>query len=318
PARGQCRPRSGCGLGAGVSASTSPAVARRALAADAALLAVTLIWGVTFPVVKAALAAASPLVFNAARMTLAALLLVAVYRPGFARLRREVWIVGALMGLCLAIGYALQTAGLALISPSISAFLTSMNVVLVPLLLALGWRRRLGWPAWAGALLALLGLYFLLAPAAAASGNLLGESLTLACALAFAVQIVLLGEWAPRLGFRDLAVLQIVFAALFTWLGVPALSAWEAPRWHPTPALLGAVAATAVLATALAFTVQSWAQQFTPAAHAAVVFAFEPVFAWLAALWFWHEGLAWLQLLGAALILAAMLATELIKPPVRA
>lgn len=292
-------------------------IPRRALAADAALLAVTLIWGVTFPVVKSALVAASPLVFNAARMTLAALLLVAVYRPAFARLAREVWIVSALMGLCLATGYALQTAGLALISPSISAFLTSTNVVLVPLLLASGWRRRLGWPAWAGAVLALLGLYFLLAPTAAASGNVLGEALTLACALAFAVQIVLLGEWAPRLGFRDLAALQIVFAALFTWLGVPVFSVWEPPRWHPTPALLAAVAATAVLATALAFTVQSWAQQFTAATHAAVIFAFEPVFAWLAALWLWHEGLAWLQLLGAALILAAMLATEIIRPPRR-
>lgn len=288
---------------------------RRSLLSDGSLLAVTLIWGVTFPVVKSALAQASPLVFNAARMSLAALLLLALYRPPLLHLRSSTWRVSALMGLALAAGYALQTAGLVWISPSISAFLTSLNVVLVPLCLALVWRRRLGWSAWAGSLLALFGLYFLLAPAVGASGNIRGEVLTLACALAFALQIVLLGEWAPRLGFRDLAVLQIVFAALFTWLGVPLLAHWETPRWHVTSALLAAVAATAVLATALAFTVQSWAQQYTSATHTAVIFAFEPVFAWLASLWFWHERLAWLQLLGAALILAAMVATELWQPP---
>lgn len=288
---------------------------RRSLVSDGSLLAVTLIWGVTFPVVKSALTQASPLVFNAVRMSVAGLLLLILYRPRLHRLSPATWWVSAVMGLALAAGYAFQTAGLLWISPSISAFLTSLSVVLVPLLLAVGWRRRLGWSAWCGSLLALLGLYFLLAPAASASGSTRGEWLTLACALAFAVQIVVLGEWAPRLGFRDLAVLQIVFAALFTWLGVPLLACWEMPRWHATPALLAAVAATAILATALAFTVQSWAQQYTPATHAAVIFAFEPVFAWLASLWFWHERLAWLQLFGAALILAAMVATELWQPP---
>lgn len=288
---------------------------RRSLVSDGALLLVTLIWGVTFPIVKSALAQASPLVFNAARMSLAALLLLLLYRPPLARLSRSTWSVGALLGLALAAGYALQTAGLLWISPSISAFLTSLNVIMVPLLLALGWRRRLGWPAWIGSLLALLGLYFLLAPALGVSGSTRGDFLTLACALAFALQIVLLGEWAPRLGFRDLAVLQIVFAALFTWLGVFLLAHWETPRWHPTPDLFAAVAATAVLATALAFTVQSWAQQYTSATHTAVIFAFEPVFAWLASLWFWHERLAWLQLLGALLILLAMLASEILARP---
>ena len=279
--------------------------------ADLALLAVTLVWGVTFPVVKAALADAGPLSFNAARLSLAALLLAAVYRPGW-RLPPATWGAGALLGLFLAGGYALQTAGLAHISPSISAFLTTLSVVLVPLLLAVAWRRRLAPTAWAGAGLALAGLYLLVAaPGAAAPaavrGAGWGEALTLGCALAFALHIITLGEWAPKIGFRDLAVLQIGFAALFTWLALPLI---ETPHWHASPRLGLALAATAVLATAVAFTVQSWAQQFTPATHTAVVFAFEPVFAWLASALGWHERLRAPQLAGAVLIVAAMLVVE--------
>ncbi len=277
--------------------------------ADAALLGVTLIWGLTFPVVKGALRDAGPLSFNALRFTLAAALLMALLRPRWRELAPATWCAGAVLGLLLAAGYGLQNAGLARISPSVSAFLTSTSVILVPLLLALGWRRALPPPTWLSALLALSGLTLLLAPAAggAQTGSLLGPALTLACAMAFALQIIALGEWAPRHGFRELAVLQIGFAAVFTWLGLPLA---EAPRWHWTPRLGVALIATAALATALAFFVQSWAQQFTPASHTAVVFAFEPVFAWLAAMIGWHEHLRPPALAGAALIVVAMLVLE--------
>lgn len=292
--------------------------------ADLALLLVTLIWGVTFPVVKTALDAASPLCFNAARMSLAAGLLLAVYRPAPRRLTPALWGAGATLGFCLAAGYALQSAGLALTTSSKSAFITSFSVILVPLLLAGVWRRKLGGAVWWGTALALAGLYFLVAaPGAAAAlrpgaGDAWGEALTGVCALAFAFQIVFLGEWAPRFRFGDLATLQIGFAALFTWIAIPALADVEPPRWHSRPELWLAVVATAVLATALAFTVQTWAQQFTPATHTAVIFASEPVFAWLASTLGWHEHLLPVQLAGAAMIVAAMLVVERGQAPAAA
>ena len=295
-----------------MSAAVPPASARARVAAwiaDAALLGVTLIWGVTFPVVKAALADAGPLSFNAVRFTFAVALLAALLRPRWRTLPPAAWRAGAVLGLLLAAGYALQNAGLTRIAPSVSAFLTSTSVILVPLLLALGWRRALPPSAWLSSLLALAGLALLLAPAAggARAGAALGEGLTLACAAAFALQIIALGEWAPRHGFRELAVLQVGFAAVFTWLTLPLV---EVPHWHWTPRLWIALVATAALATALAFFVQSWAQQFTPASHTAVVFAFEPVFAWLAAAIGWHQRMRAPALAGAALIVAAMLIME--------
>ncbi|HET9784576.1 MAG TPA: DMT family transporter [Terriglobales bacterium] len=284
---------------------------RRVLAADAALLGVTFVWGVTFPLVKAALADAQPLLFVAVRLSLAALLLLAIYRPRLRQLSGERWAAGAWLGLFLAGGYALQTAGLALTSPAAAAFLTSISVILVPLLLALFWRRGLPARAWVSTAVALAGLYLLLAAPGmsgrAAAADWRGNLLETMCALAFALHIVNLGEWSPRFGFRDLAVLQIGFAALFSWAMLPLGGALH---WANSPRLWLALAVTAVLATAVAFTVQSWSQQFTPTSHTAVIFAAEPVFAWLAAAWGWHEPLLPVQAAGAVLIVGAMLLLE--------
>ncbi|MGH9486197.1 MAG: DMT family transporter [Terriglobales bacterium] len=292
-------------------ASAEVCTRRRQAIADGSLLAVSLVWGVTFPVVKGALQDANPLSFCALRLGGAALLLALFFRPHWRLLPAATWGAGALLGLFLGSGYCLQTAGLEWTSPAAAAFITSISVVLVPLLLAVFWGRRLRARAWAGAAVALAGLYLLVAaPTAAGTGRAAtwhGDALVGACALAFALQIVCLGEWAPRLGFRDLAVLQIVFAAIFTWIALPAVSH---PQWHSTPRLWVALAITAVLATAVAFTVQSWAQQFTPATHTAVIFAAEPVFAWLASSLGWHEPLRLAQGGGAVLIVAAMLIVE--------
>ncbi len=286
---------------------------RRQAAADAALLAVAFVWGVTFPLVKGALPATNAVSFVAVRLSLAAALLVLFYRPRWRLIPPHTWAAGAMVGLFLAGGYTLQTAGLVFTSPSAAAFITGTTVVLVPILLALFWRRGLNPAAWGGALLALAGVYLLVAApagavtAAARASTWHGDALVGACAVAFALQIIWVGEWSPRVNFRDFAVLQIVFAAVFSWAALPLGHSWH---WHNTLYLWVAIVITAVLATAVAFTVQTWAQQFTPATHAAVIFAAEPVFAWLASTFGWREPLQSLQLAGAALIVAAMVLVE--------
>jgi drug/metabolite transporter (DMT)-like permease len=297
----------------GAPAAAPPPTAGRAIyRADLALLAITAIWGGTFLVVQAALKSASPLAFNAARFTLAGGLLAAVYRRRLRRIPAEVWGASAVLGLLLAIGFGFQTVGLEYTTAAKSAFLTGLSVVLVPFFVALWWRRRLGGNAHAGAGLALLGIYFL-AFARSLTGGWgpvnRGDALTLFCAVAFAAQIAAQGEFAPRYGFARLAVLQVVFAAGFTWIG----AAWLEPihlAWA-APGLWAALGITAVLATAVAFTTQAWAQQFTPASHTAIIFAAEPVFAWLASIALGVEALLTNQIVGALLVLGAILTIEL-------
>ncbi|MGH9535147.1 MAG: DMT family transporter [Terriglobales bacterium] len=295
--------------GAPAAMSRPPAVWK----ADLALLAITAIWGATFLVVQGALGAASPLAFNAVRFTLAAALLAVVYRRELRALPAAVWGASAVLGLLLAVGFGFQTVGLEYTTAAKSAFLTGLSVVLVPFFVALLLRRRLGWNAYAGAGLALVGIYFL-AFARSLSGGWgaanRGDALTLLCAVAFAAQIAAQGEFAPRHGFARLAVLQVAFAAGFTWAGV----AWLEPmrlEWRQ-PGLWAALAITAVLATAVAFTTQAWAQQFTPASHTAIIFAAEPVFAWLASLALGVQALLINQIVGAVLVLAAILLIELL------
>src|SRR5271170_5287620 len=118
----------------------------RSLKAHLLLLAVVFVWGSTFVLIKGALADISPLLFNLLRMVLATGCLALVYRAHIGRIRRSALVFGAITGFCLAMGYQFQTAGLRLTTPSKSAFITGLVVVIVPLLLIIPWLRPAGTP----------------------------------------------------------------------------------------------------------------------------------------------------------------------------
>lgn len=282
-------------------------------------MGITAIWGFTFPIVKTALGDASPMAFTAMRMSGAALLLGLLYWKQLSRLSPEAWRGGAVTGALMAAGYAFQTTGLARTTASKSAFLTGLSVILVPFLVALLLRRLPRRSNWMGAAIALAGLYLLAFYPAGGGWQSAwqtpnsGDLLTLACALCFAGHIVAIGHYSPRMSFQSLTVLMVAFSALFT-AGAAALLALikvETVYVHASLRLWGAIGVTAVLATALAFSVQAWAQRFTPATHTAIIFALEPVFALGAAVWWRHEQVTLAQLGGCGLILAAILLVEL-------
>jgi drug/metabolite transporter (DMT)-like permease len=306
----------------------SPIPARsRSLRAHILLIAVVAIWGSTFVIVKSALADVSPLLFNFIRMTLAFLCLALFYRGHFGRMNRRSLLAGAIVGACLAMGYQFQTAGLRLTTPSKSAFITGMVVVLVPLLSAIPALRPRGahtpqWNAWLGALVAFTGIVLLTTPA----GSLLdfrsiglGDLLTLGCALGFSLHVLALARLSPRVPFEQLAVLQVGFCAAFMAISLPLLEhPWMRPSLlHPSARVVVALLVTAVLATATAFTVQSWAQKYLPATHTALILALEPVFAWLTSFLFYGERLGRRGASGALLILAGIALTELIPMPIQ-
>ncbi len=292
-------------------------LSRDDLLAHALLVVVTLIWGATFPVVKAALREVSPLVFNLLRMMLAALLLCGLNWKALVGLSRKQIQLGALVGIFLALGYELQTAGLVYTSSSKSAFLTGLVVVLVPLLSLVPLLRSAGTPrphfaAYLGALLAFGGIVLLTSDPKAGtsllSGMHVGEWLTLGCAVAFALHLLTLARGAGTVPARALGSLQIAFAALTMLLLLPLE---RHHHLHITRVVLLALAVTSVLATAAAFTIQSWAQQHLPASHTALILTLEPVFAWLTSLILLHERLGPRALSGAGLILIGIVLAEL-------
>lgn len=262
------------------------------------LLLVTAVWGWTFVLVKDAVSHYPTLTFLELRFALAFLVMVVLVRrlPS----RRELG-VGLLAGAVLAGGYLTQTVGLTMTSPGNSGLITGLFVVFTPLI-----DRVFGVPlrSWTviAVLVALGGTVMLVG---GPGGFGLGDLLTVACAFLFALHIVLLSRWSPGLRSAPLAMVQmgtgaVVFAAGgSTTLSFPSASVWFA------------IVVTGLFASALAFYIQTWAQQHLSASRTALIMTTEPAWALAAAVILAGQRLGWLQAAGAALVLAAIVGHEL-------
>ncbi|MCU1311714.1 MAG: putative 10 drug/metabolite exporter, family, superfamily [Candidatus Angelobacter sp.] len=291
----------------------------RSLKAHLLLVFVTFVWGATFLVIKNVLTDISPLLFNSIRMTFAAFCLAVFYWRHIRRIDGAVFMAGLLTGAFLWAGYEFQTTGLKLTTPSKSGFLTGVSVVLVPVFLALFWKRKVNrWTA-LGVAAAFAGLVLMTVPAgtsATGSSSLwgdwgsvnFGDVLTLGCAVAFGFHIIFIGRATQKYGFERIAFLQTAVAATLMFATVPLV---ERVYLTWTPQLLWAIGITGVFGTAVAFSIQAWAQQFTPPTHTALIFALEPVFAWLTSYLVQGERLGMRAGLGAMFILAGILTSEL-------
>jgi len=274
--------------------------------AELLLVGISVIWGASFVVVKGALADASPLVFIALRFILAGLVCAAVLRVGPRRLDRATLGAGCVLGLFLLGGYILQVNGLLYTSPSKSAFITAFSVILVPFIAALGGLRLRPVNVIAAAAGA-AGLYVLLAPSRLGSVNR-GDLLTLGASISFGCYIVWVGRYAGRFDFRELVTIQVLVVGLASAIAIPL----DGPlRLSWTTNFTVAILITSLLATALAFSVQNWAQRYTPPAHTALILSSEPVFTALTSRWITGERMGARLIAGAALMLVGVLVSEL-------
>lgn len=272
--------------------------------ADGALAGNTVIWGSTFVLVQAALKDISPLLFLAVRFTVATLALTLLFR-GRARYRPTRG--GLFAGVCLFAGYLFQTVGLKFTTASKSAFITGLAIPLVPLLASLVYLSKPRWFEMAGVACATGGMG-LMTLQGESLGIGRGDLLTLFCAVAFAAHIIAVGHYSGRIGYESLSWTQVAAAAV---LGVSSFWWVETPVLRLTPVVLVALGVTGLLATALAFTVQAWAQQHTTPTRTALIYSLEPVVAWVTSFLLLGETLSRRATLGAGLILAGILLVEL-------
>jgi drug/metabolite transporter (DMT)-like permease len=285
----------------------------RSVKAHILLVLVTLVWGATFVQIKDALSDISPLLFNAVRITLAAVALALIYRRQLRRISRNTLRAGVLVGIPLWLGFEFQTTGLRLTTPSKSAFLTGFSVILVPVFLAIGWRKKVN--AWtvAGVMIALTGLYLMTVPAGAGGGLNLesinrGDLLTIGCAVMFALQIIVMGRAMQKHRFEPVATVEAITCAVLMFATIPFV---EQAHVVWSPRVIWAILVTGLLGTGAAFTIQAWAQQFTPPTHTALIFLLEPVFAWITSYIVLGERLGTRAAIGALLILGGILVSEL-------
>lgn len=282
--------------------------------ADVSLAIVALVWGATFVIVKRALVEISTMYFLAVRFALASACMLLLFLPVLKRASKsEIWgglRGGIAAGLFLWLGYVLQSFGLKHTTAGNSGFLTGLYIVLVPLISAAVYRR---WPQTrelTGIGIATAGMIVMTVPDLDAHFRMnQGDLLTLACAVAFACHLLVLGYFSQREFFPAVAIGQIACTAILS----AACLVFEPPRAVWSGTVIWAICMTALFATAMAFALQTWAQQYTTATHTALIFALEPVFALATAVAIGGERLTIATMSGGALILAGILAVEL-KP----
>lgn len=287
----------------------APALQR---AAEAALIGIAAVWGLTFVMVQDAIELLPTMAFLGYRFVPAALLVAIVFRKQLRRLSPAGWRAGLLMGVFLTAGYVFQTFGLEETTASNAGFITGLFVVFTPVLGALVLRDRVPGIGWAAAAVSAVGLFLL---SGAGELNLRGDGLVLLCALAFSAHILATGRAVERHEVGALLVVQLGVAGVFCTAVAGVVGDLEKPEGST---VWSALIVTALIASALGFFVQTFAQQHAPPARTALILASEPAFAGLFGWLLADERLGAVEWAGAALIMAAIVTVELyprFRPP---
>jgi drug/metabolite transporter (DMT)-like permease len=290
------------------------------LKAGLTLLVVAIIWGSAFVAQRIGNAQVGPFTFNAIRFLVGSLVLLPILiwqrlrsqqarAPSLAPSQKnKLWYSGLLLGLLLFGGASLQQLGLVTTTAGKGGFITGLYVVLVPLLLALFWRDRIRRGNWAGATLAVAGLFLLSISLREAFRIDPGDVWVLLGAFVWAMHVIAVGRLAPGQDPLKLAATQYVVCALLCATMALVL---EWGKWGNVLKAAPSILYAGVFSTGLAYTGQVVAQRHAPAADAAIIMSMESVFAALSGWLVLDETLTGQQLVGCALMFAGMLLAQL-------
>jgi drug/metabolite transporter (DMT)-like permease len=283
----------------------------RARAAELALVAIAAVWGLTFVMVQDAVERIPVTAFLAYRFLAAAALVALAFRAQLRELGPAGWRAGLLMGTFLTAGYLFQTYGLQHTSASNAGFITGLFVVITPLLGAVVLRQRAGALAWVAAAASGIGLFLL----AGATGVGAGDALVLGCAIALSAHILATDRAVTRHPVGGLVAVQLGVCGVVSLVAALAAGELEPPRGAT---VWSALAVTALVASALGFIVQTYAQRHAAPARTALILASEPAFAGLFGYLLAGDRLSPVQWVGAAVIVGAIVAVDAaprLRPP---
>ncbi len=280
---------------------------------ELALIAIAAVWGLTFVMVQDAIEHLEPMTFLAYRFLPAAGLVAIVFWRPLRALSREGRRAGLVMGVFLTAGYVFQTYGLEHTTASNAGFITGLFVVLTPLFGALVLGLQVGRIAWLAAAVSAVGL--LLLSGAEGDLNLEGDGVVFLCACAFAAHILVTARAVAKYHVGALVAVQLGVCGLFCLAVATFAGQLEMPRGAT---VWSALLVTSLVASALGFLVQSYAQQHASPARTALILAAEPAFAGLFGYLLQDERLSLPAWMGAAMIMAAIVAVDVVprlRPP---
>ncbi|WP_375724694.1 DMT family transporter [Arcobacter sp. KX21116] len=278
------------------------------LRADFLLLTVAIAWGVTFLMVQDAIKSVPVYAFLFWRFGIATILMAIIAYKYFDKLNKQTILYGVILGCFLFSAFATQTFGLAYTKSSIIAFLTGLNVIIVPFLAYVVFKEHVRKMVFISSLIAVCGLYLLTMSGSLSLGK--GEVLGIICALLFALQILFTDKYSKRVNVYLLVLFQFITVTILSLIFSLSLDSVTFDlNFNNT--FLKALIITSIFATVYAFLIQTYMQQFTTPTKTAVIFSMEPVSAGIYGYFVGNELLSSIQLFGATLIILALLLAEI-------
>ncbi len=284
---------------------------RKVVLAQFGMVITTMIWGITFVMVKDALNDAPPFIFATLRFGLAFIMGLLYLNYKIKSITSKEILGGIICGFLLFCGYGFQNFGLILTTPSKSAFITSVSVIFVPILLVLFKLQKIANKIWFVVLFATLGLYILLNPMG--GGINLGDILTFGCALSFAFHVIYQDIYVNQnVDVTRFFTVQVFFVFLFSLLSSFMFEDYSSVIISQR--LIVAISVTGALATFIAILLMIWAQTILSATKTAIYLSLEPVFAALFSVFFAGEILGLYGWTGGIIIVLSVMSSGFILP----
>lgn len=286
-------------------------IEKKQLIGDLALFIVAIFWGLGFIAVKDALDSISPYYLLSIRFIFATLIMALIFFKKIKAITKKDLFAGFIIGLFLFAGFATQTIGIKYTTASNSAFLTGVNVIMVPFLVWLIYKKKPDIYSFIGALLSIVGIGLITIKSDFVFN--FGDLLTLLCALFFAMHIVSIGNYAKKHDPIILTILQLGYTAVFSTIA--ALLFETAPQTINMDIVLSSVYQI-LFATVFAFLIQNIAQKITSSSHTAIILSTESVFGTIFAVLILKENLTFQMIIGFILIFISII-TITTKPNIR-
>jgi len=293
--------------------------AQKQIVCSLGLVLAAAIWGFAFVVVKDSLDYVGAVWMIAIRFTIAAVLLAAIYAGRLKKLNSSYIKHGAVLGTLIFLAYAFQTVGCDYTTAGKNAFLTTIYVILVPLL---GWplrKKRPEWFVFAAALLFFAGIGLIaLKPGDSSLLHMnIGDALTLVCGVFYGIHIIFISKYDETEDPVLLSILQFLFTALWAWLASPFITdpAINRPLELAAvlkPGVIFSMLYLGIFSTMLAYLLQNVCLKFVPSALGSLFMSLESVFGALSGIVVLHEEASPRILLGFALIFAAIVIAEVL------
>jgi drug/metabolite transporter (DMT)-like permease len=277
------------------------------LKADLSLIGVTALWGASFPLMSMALKDIPTFSFIAIRYTLSALILAVVFYKNFKNISKITLKSGFIIGIVLFSGVAFQVAGLVYTTPSKSGFITGLNVIFVPIIIALLYKKLPDSKTIFGIILSVLGLGIMSINADFSINK--GDFLTFIGAILFAVQVLVVDKYTKDV---DIVVLTCVEVLVVGLMGAVPAAIVEKFSFTWSLQVIGAILFTAIFSTAIAHSLQNKVQSYIDPTHAAIIYLAEPVFGAIFSMFF-GDKMGMRTVLGGIVIVLGMLVMNIKK-----